>query len=690
MKDPLNLVGYPSDTQGEKLKGLSTLKSGTIVLPTAPLRSPSVLPSLQPLRYIADQIEVDTSVPTAAREYLGYGCETPILPYSELNDYGRERQLAEHPIIVMENEHLRATFLPDLGGRLWSLFHKGTDRELLYVNPIFQPTNQAVRNAWFSGGVEWNMSLRGHSPFTCRPLFVSEYQTEDGSPVLRMVEYERVRGVPFVIECSLPPGSEFLFVQIRLLNPHNETIPMYWWSNIAIPESESVRVLVPAQHTYRYAYSGCMTRLQVPMIDGVDASYPARLDVPADYFYDILDSRRPWIAAIDNDGLGLIQTSTKQLSGRKMFVWGQGPGGQRWQKFLTKGEGRYFEIQAGLAPTQYECLPMPPDTEWSWIEAYGALSGNRQIVHNDDWQAATGHIEDLLEKHLPVAELEDRLARQSHLQHIDEQQLLRTASGWGALERQRIQQSGQDVPSLFRLFPDDSLGERERPWLELLLHGKFPSRSPDEPLGGWMVGSFWRERLTAAVENSIGGVDDWFCWLHLGIMAHHAGDIKQARTAWQRSVELCPNAWAHRNLGVIEQIAGFQSPAVFHFTEAHRLQPRNLQIEVEYVEALFQAGKLEMVVSMTENNCHSPRLLLLRAQAQTQQGYLEAATRYLKSEIELSDLREGETTLTDLWKEIQDRQSLSGTTAPEFEILPDGNLVPISPPAHIDFRMTSV
>lgn len=50
-------------------------------------------------------------------------------------------------------------------------------------------------------------------------------------------------------------------------------------------------------------------------------------------------------------------------------------------------------------------------------------------------------------------------------------------------------------------------------------------------------------------------------------------------------------------------IAGFHLPAVLHFAEAYRLQPRQHQIEVEYVEALFQAGKLEMVVSMTQRGC---------------------------------------------------------------------------------------
>ncbi|MFN8450418.1 MAG: DUF5107 domain-containing protein [Anaerolineae bacterium] len=54
----------------------------------------------------------------------------------------------------------------------------------------------------------------------------------------------------------------------------------------------------------------------------------------------------------DGDGKGLVQVSTDPLRGRKLFLWGTGSGGARWQEWLG-GEGQsYLEIQAGLAPTQ--------------------------------------------------------------------------------------------------------------------------------------------------------------------------------------------------------------------------------------------------------------------------------------------------------------------------------------------------
>jgi hypothetical protein len=134
------------------------------------------------------------------RHNIGYGRVRAVLPYLVQDGYGRDRRPAGHKVAVLENDVLRATFLLDLGGRLWSLLHKPTGRELLHRNPVFQPANLALRNAWFAGGVEWNIGTIGHSPTTCEPLHAARVLQPDGTPVLRMYEYERLREVVFQVD----------------------------------------------------------------------------------------------------------------------------------------------------------------------------------------------------------------------------------------------------------------------------------------------------------------------------------------------------------------------------------------------------------------------------------------------------------------------------------------------------------
>jgi tetratricopeptide (TPR) repeat protein len=564
------------------------------------------------------------------------------------------------------------------------------------VNTVLQPTNQAVRNAWFSGGVEWNVSLRGHCPFTCAPLFAQEQRLSGGTPLLRMFEFERVRRVPFAIDCWLPAGSEFLFVRVHLWNPHAETIPMYWWSNIAVPEKDKTRVLVPTDHTFHYAYRGCMRRVAIPVIDGVDLSYPRNLTQAADYFYDIPDGRRPWIAAVDAQGRGLVQTSTLTERGRKMFAWGMGSGGRRWQRFLTQGAGTYFEIQAGLAQTQYECVPMPPGAYWSWVEACGPLETDAGAVHHRDWSVATEHVRRQLERALPMESLDQQLDAPGPAFDAPPCRWLNYGSGWGALESQvRQSDHGGRVANAecaaFALFPLDSIRSREQRWALLLHRGDVPAASASELPDSWLVGRDWRGRLEAASANAAN--NHWLTWWHLGIAAYHDGDRAAAEAAWRKSLDREPNAWSYRNLAVLARENGEAHQACRYLFAAHQLQPSERNIAIEYTESLVATGQMEELLQwydgLDPGLAAAPRLLLMRAQAQLAVGRLDAVEQLLTSDFELPDLREGDTVLTDLWYELMVQRYAIERGIPVTDVLRQQINREHPPPANIDFRLGS-
>ena len=172
---------------------MSELRVTTWTMPAAGLGAENPLPPLLTPAALT-RVEPSPHLPFDDQRYLGWGCAPSLLPYRLQDGYDREKQPRDFLALVLENEHLRATFLPELGGRLWSLVSKPDERELLYVNPVFQPANLAVRDAWFSGGVEWNASIPGHSPLTCSPLFAARLSRPDGTPVLRQYEWERLRG----------------------------------------------------------------------------------------------------------------------------------------------------------------------------------------------------------------------------------------------------------------------------------------------------------------------------------------------------------------------------------------------------------------------------------------------------------------------------------------------------------------
>ena len=143
-------------------------------------RVPSLGP-VNPLPATAGAPQLHANVEAAdldaeMRANLEHGRVTSLLPYLLQDRYDRTLVPRDHRVAVLENDRLRAEFLLDLGGRLRSLVDLASGRELLYANPAFQPANLALREAWFAGGVEWNIGIRGHTPLTCSPVFAARVE----------------------------------------------------------------------------------------------------------------------------------------------------------------------------------------------------------------------------------------------------------------------------------------------------------------------------------------------------------------------------------------------------------------------------------------------------------------------------------------------------------------------------------
>ncbi|SCK41618.1 DUF5107 domain-containing protein [Streptomyces sp. WMMB 322] len=645
----------------------TTLRRTTLTLPVSPVGPENPLPALAPLdeMHTIGEDERAALPPDMARQ-VGYAPLRSVLPARILDGYTRERAPAPLDALVLENDRLRATVLPGLGGRLHSLHHKPTGRELLYSNPVVQPADFALNGAWFSGGIEWNIGATGHTTLSVAPLHAARVPAPDGGDMLRLWEWERLRDTPFQVDLWLPEGSDFLYVGVRIRNPHDRTVPVYWWSNIAVPEDEHTRVLVPADETWYFAYEQRLRRIPVPEWDGADRSYALRSEFPADYFYEIPREERKWIASLDEQGSGLVQTSTDLLRGRKLFVWGHGPGGRRWQQWLTEpGTGGYAEIQAGLARTQLEHVPLEAGREFAWLEAYGPLTADPAIVHGPDWAAARGHTAARLEEALPRADVDAAFA--AWRPHADTEpeagedgRLLATGSGWGALEVARGGHELRGTP-----FPRETLGEQQRPWAQLLTNGRFlddtagghaaPTTSDPGPS---LVSDAWRDQLECAPS---GPLTDY----HLGVAQWHAGDRAQAVRSWERSAAAAPTPWSLRCLGfadAYDDAAGVHPErAADRYLAALDLAtaagaPTLAAFVREAVPVLLAAGRTaaacEALDLLPPAYRQRGRFRLLRAQVLLANDEKEAARAVFDEGFEVDDLREGDEVLAGTWAAI--------------------------------------
>jgi hypothetical protein len=663
--------------------------------------------------------------PEHARASFGRETAFRILPYTKQDRYDRTLRDMELPSIVMENDFLRTEFVPALGGRLWSLFDKKEGRDILYRNPVLRPANLAIRDAWFSGGIEWNIGRLGHSAHTCSPVFAGTFRAGQET-ALRLWEFERQTRLFWRLECVLPDDSDALYVYVRIENPDPEKKPLYWWTNAAVPQTQGAspgnfpgaRVLsatdeviyiVPGAGPVKTMDGGRLPEL--PVLPGADASYPADFDYSNEYFFQN-KGPYPWESVVYEDGYAYAEASTAPLLYRKMFCWGTGPGGRRWQDFLSLPGEQYLEVQAGLAPTQLHTADIDAGAAVDWIQAFAALRVDPEKAHSRDYRVASSHVEHILKHAIPPASLEEKRedARRRSGVKAD---ILALGSGWGALERQRVEKRGTDPSSssgIFRdgvpeglSFPDESIGEDERPWASLISAGRLPPRPVEARPGGFVTDAMWEAPLLQSRANA--GVErrDWLAPYHLGVIAFERGETEMAEAYWKESAAAEENAWAYRNLAIAalrrassgRESEAMSSEAIAWYKKAldqkeGRLDPSFAE---EYVLLLIEQGRIEDAA--TELAAYTSENADLRG------PLLDAAARiaFARNDdiqldrifsLEPAHIREGDTTLVDLWTAREIRRltdagvDQSAAEARVREALASGEL---SPPREIDFRM---
>jgi len=662
---------------------MTELRHDVLSMPTARVGPENPLPPLFAtggMHEVRDYGDVDAQM----RRNIEYGRVASVLPYLIQDGYGRETVAARHEVAILENDTLRATFLLETGGRLWSLLHKPTERELLHRNPVFQPANLALRNAWVAGGVEWNLGTIGHAPLTCEPVHAVVVRLPDGSPALRMYEFERMREVVFQVDAWLPEHSAVLVVRVRIVNANDHEVPIYWWSNAAVPLTDGVRVLAPARTAWQLTYDGSVRSVSVPEHDGRDLTYPAGASSASDCFFAVEGDERRWVGALDASGRGLVQTSTDPLQGRKLFQWGSGAGGRHWQEWLSGPHSAYFEIQAGLARTQLEHLPMAARQSWSWVEAYGLLEADPEAVHSGRWDRAVSAAAHGLERLLPRRELDGIHESSRTWQDAEPESVLQTGSGWGALERKLREAAGDS--SLTRPgtpFGDESLGDVQRPWLELLATGRMSDDGRGTAPGSYQIGDRWADRLEAA--------PGWLPLLHLGVARAAHADLSGAHDAWSRSLDARPTAWAHRNLAVLSANGGDPTGALEHYRHAVALRPDLLALTLEYVDLLLQEQRgeraLEVIDALPRTLRTAGRTRLAEARAALLTGDLARCRATLEHRIEIPDLREGEDQLHEVWIDLHAALRAAELHRPVDETIRSEVAEHVDVPWHLDFRM---
>lgn len=304
-----------------------------------------------------------------------------IYPYTMLDDITDFKIVTSYHAVFLENEYLRITVLPELGGRIYSAYDKIGGREIFYKNSVIKPALVALRGAWISGGVEFNFP-KGHSTTTVSPLLYVINRYPDGSAGVVVGNRERINGMKWLVEIKLYPERAYIETKISLYNPSLFPHRFYFWSNAAVPAHEKMQFIYPISS----AYYGSTT-VRYPINEGVDLSWYINHKFAVDLF--ARDCKDDFFCAYDHSAdFGTVHFASRfDAVGKKFFTWGSADDGLIWAEILSDGDGPYCEIQSGRFIDQSTYDFLQPHFREAWREIWYPIRGIKGLAKANDLMA---------------------------------------------------------------------------------------------------------------------------------------------------------------------------------------------------------------------------------------------------------------------------------------------------------------
>ena len=293
-------------------------------------------------------------------------------PYNMQDHLSRKLEKVTYKAIFLENEYLKITCLPELGGRIHSVFDKTSNREAFHKNEVIKPSMIAMRGGFISGGIEWNAGPQVHTVTILSPVDVFYAENEDGSAYIEISNLEKSLRTKWTVRVTLHPGKALLDEDIRIYNPTDAMNPYYFWNCTAFPQLKGTRFIYPmSRGTDHFG----IKYFDWPINEGIDLSWTKNYIEAASIF--AVDCAYDFFGAYDVDlDRGIVQVANhNEHLGKKAWTWGQGEYGRVSMKNLGDKDPEYIEVQSGPLQTQSDYGLLSPGASISWKEYWYPIHG---------------------------------------------------------------------------------------------------------------------------------------------------------------------------------------------------------------------------------------------------------------------------------------------------------------------------
>ncbi len=264
--------------------------------------------------------------------------------------------------VVLENRYLKLTFLPELGGRLYTCTFKPSGQNIFYQNTVLKPSYwgplSREENWWLAaGGMEWALPVHEHGYEWGLPWTYSiEQQPHQVSIMLRdSTANDRLRAE---ITVTLPAERAYFELRPRLVNPTAQAVACQLWLNAALTLGSAS---VSANTEFIYPTDSMIVHssgdralpaerqiMSWPIYEGCDLSHYRNWHNWLGVF--VPDIQQDYAGAYNHDTeLGIVRVFPPEVApGLKLFAFGADFSAR---EEYSDDESEYFEMWAGPCRT---------------------------------------------------------------------------------------------------------------------------------------------------------------------------------------------------------------------------------------------------------------------------------------------------------------------------------------------------
>ncbi len=272
--------------------------------------------------------------------------------------------------VIIANDYLELTFLPDLGGRLWQARFKPTGQTVFYNNQVLKPSpwGPAQQGGWLAaGGMEWALPVDEHGYEWGIPWSYT-ITSNSNQATITFQDSQASDRVRAQVSVTLFANQACFVVHPRIENPTAAATHLQFWANAQLAlnsknVSSATEFIVPSTSVFVHSTGDSfIPPANVPSSGAQSPAAPLAWSIVAgrdlsryqnwdDYLGVFADAPASDFTGAYNhaNDLGIARVfPLTAASGVKLFAFGPNFGGR--QLFADDGSD-YFELWGGLPRT---------------------------------------------------------------------------------------------------------------------------------------------------------------------------------------------------------------------------------------------------------------------------------------------------------------------------------------------------